>query len=177
MRHFDFGLEWVTKFSNLEKAKFWQEDARDERLRIVREARGGGSVNPAFHHVLKALEKSGSLDLLTFTTLTSATWDAVRARWSLSLSTFRPDPAGDANLAAPRLPELTELDDVDFVVCSTGSAMAFDKVPFLAPLLQSHPIETVGGFPRVTKDLQWGEDLPAFIVGAYGMLEVRYLPL
>ncbi|KAL8292269.1 hypothetical protein RQP46_001735 [Phenoliferia psychrophenolica] len=172
VRHFDFGLEWVTKFANSEKMKFWQEDGLEERLRIVREARGGGSVNPTFHSIIKALEKSGSLDLLTFTTLTNAAFDPQLQKWSLSLSTFIPDPLGDANLAAPRRPTLQQLDDIDFVVCSTGSAMAFDQIPFLAPLLTSHPIEMVGGFPKVTKDLAWSPDLPVFVVGAYGMLEL-----
>lgn len=174
VRHFDFGLEWVSKFANLEKMAFWQEDAREERLRIVREARGGGSVNPAFHAVLKRLEQRGILDLRTFSTVTSATWDPARRKWALVLSSFRPDPIADAKLAAPREQTRTELADVDYVVCSTGSAMSFDQLPFLAPLRASHPIEVIGGYPNVTKDLQWGDELPAFVVGAYAMLEVRF---
>lgn len=43
------------------------------------------------------------------------------------------------------------------------------------PLLQSHPIELVNGLPVLTRDLQWSEDLPAFVMGAYAMLEVSSL--
>lgn len=43
------------------------------------------------------------------------------------------------------------------------------------PLLESHPIELVNGLPVLTRDLQWSEELPAFVMGAYAMLEVGCL--
>lgn len=39
----DFDLEWVSKYNNLEKAAFWQEDCRHARHDIITQARNGGS--------------------------------------------------------------------------------------------------------------------------------------
>lgn len=172
VRHFDFGLEWVTKYSNREKMRFWQEDARLARLAMVQAARGGGSVNPTYQRLLKKHVKEEKLELKACTSVTAASYDRERKKWTLRLATLTPPVAKDAQLAEERGPIVEELEEVDYVVCSTGSAMSFANLPFLEPLLKSHPIEMVAAFPQLTQDLQWNAELPLFVVGAYAMLEV-----
>lgn len=151
---------------------FWQEDARSERLAMVQQARGGGSVNPTYQRILKKHVKEEKLELKACTSVTAASYDRERKKWSLRLATLTPPVAKDAQLAEERGPTIEEIAEVDYVVCSTGSAMSFANLPFLEPLLKSHPIEMVAAFPRLTQDLQWNADLPLFVVGAYAMLEV-----
>lgn len=177
---------------------FWQEEDPSARWDIIQTARNGGSVNPHFHSVLKKHAKSGPLDLRTFTQLKKASYDPERRKWSLEVETMLPlgKVAGDKDRATPREPETEMIEDVDFVICSTGSKLDFAResrsahldgptfltdrscptwpteLPCVEPLLKSHPINLVHGLPVLTKDLQWNEDLPAFVMGAYAMLEL-----
>lgn len=134
---------------------------------MIKQARAGGSVNPTFNKILKQYVKAGRLDVKTNTTVDIASYDPASRRWSIGLLTTDPR----TNL------ESMENTQVDYVVCSTGSAMAFEKIPFIQPLLDSHPIEMVRGAPRLTEDLQWSDELPAFVMGAYSILEVSLPPL
>ena len=146
---------------------FYQEHDREERFELIKQARGGGSVNPTFNKILKQYAKSGRLDIKTNTTVDAAAYDPALRKWSIELLTTNP----------ATLSESKEKLQVDYVVCSTGSAMAFDKIPFIQPLLASHPIEMIRGAPRLTEDLQWSAELPAFVMGSYSILEVSHPPL
>lgn len=167
-KHFDFDLSWVSKYANLEKMAFWQEEDAAARHDMIREARDGGSVNPQFGRALQKWEKQGQLEVLTLTEVTDARFEAERKKWTIEVAT----KSGDAP-AASTSKSATTHRDVDYVVCSTGSKLAIDEVDFLRPILASHPVECVGGLPVLTKDLQWRDDLPLFVMGAYAMLEVR----
>ncbi|MBW0487995.1 hypothetical protein O181_027710 [Austropuccinia psidii MF-1] len=183
-KHYDFPLSWVTKYSNLEKMSFWQEDCREARLKMVKQARNGGSVNPSTLALLKRRVAEGALTLHTHSSVTQATRDNDTGRWRLQL-TYHPPNAKESNIKI--------LENVLFIVASTGGKLDFASVPFLAPLLKpakqdesglsSHPklsekIQSVqvpgiiGGLPVLSEDLQWGTELPLFVTGAYASLEI-----
>lgn len=104
--------------------------------------------------------------------------------------------SADGVRAAPREPVFERIEAVDYLVCSTGSKLDFTRklssLPYslppiadfttraemgcVKPLLESHPLELVNGLPVLTRDLQWNEELPAFVMGAYAMLEVSSFP-
>lgn len=172
-KHFDFDLSWVSKYANVEKMAFWQEEDPALRFEMIRQARDGGSVNPQFARALQKWEKEDRLEVKTLTEVTKAAFDAEQGKWTLKLATKTADPVLNSPSASA-----TTLSDIDYLVCSTGSKLAIDKVDFLQPILASHPVETVNGLPVLTKDLQWRADVPLFVMGAYSMLEVRsaFLP-
>ena len=159
---------------------FFGETDPHARHDMIREARNGGSVNAHFYGVLKRHVKSGRLDLRTLTEVESAHVDAdaegAAAKWTLRVRTRIDDKA---QLALPGAPSSTldTLADVDYIVCATGSALDLANVECVRPLLDSHPVELVKGLPRLTSDLQWREDVPFFVAGAYAMLEVRSVSL
>ena len=160
---------------------FFGETDPHARHDMIREARNGGSVNAHFYGVLKRHVKSGRLDLRTLTEVESAHLDADAdadgaVKWTLRVRARIDDKA---QLALPGAPTSTldTLADVDYVVCATGSALDLAGVECVRPLLESHPVELVKGLPRLTSDLQWREDVPFFVAGAYAMLEVRPLSL
>ncbi|GAA5837254.1 hypothetical protein JCM9279_005631 [Rhodotorula babjevae] len=173
---FDFPLSWVSKYANLDKMAFYSETDPHARHDMIRAARNGGSVNAHFYSVLKRHVKSGRLDLRTLTEVESAVLDPSAAdadgpKWTLQIRTRIEDKAA---LAVPGAPTstLSTLSDVDYVVCATGSALDLGGVECVRPLLESHPVELVRGLPRLTSDLQWREDVPFFVAGAYAMLEL-----
>lgn len=169
IKHFDFDLEWVSKYANLRLAAFWQEDSRHARRQTILAARDGGSVNPTYNRILRKHVKAGTLDLRTCTDVLAAQYDRATEQWTLELETRAPKPkAGEE----PRPPTRTTLSSVDYVVCSTGSVLDFDNLGFLNSLRQAHPIELIEGLPRLTPDLQWSDDVPLFVQGAYAMLEL-----
>ncbi|KAH9811882.1 hypothetical protein DFH28DRAFT_425545 [Melampsora americana] len=176
-KHYDFPLSWVTKYSNLEKMNFWQEDCREARLNMVRKARNGGSVNPSTLFQIKRRIAEGRLELLLHTTVQMAKRDKATGTWRLNLRTESPEASE---------PTFEQLENVRFVVASTGGKLDFGKIPFLQPLLQQMgsteldqcnnslnrmpPI--IQGLPHITESLQWGERLPLFVMGGYAALEL-----
>ena len=56
---------------------------------------------------------------------------------------------------------------------ATGTRPCITSLPFLRPILKSHPIEICDdSLPCLTDDLQWDNDLPLFVVGGYSALQV-----
>ncbi|GAA5895815.1 hypothetical protein JCM5296_006674 [Sporobolomyces johnsonii] len=169
--HFDFPLSWVSKYANLSKAAFWAEESREERLRIIKEERNGGSVNPVFAGVLRRWAAEGRAEVRSLTEVRTAQWDEERRQWALEVETTPKKIKGDPDVGAGRSTR-QRLENVDYLVCSTGSKLDLDSVDFLRPLRESHPVETVSGLPALTTDLQWNPELPFFVMGAYSMLEL-----
>jgi len=190
-KHYDFPLSWVTKYSNLEKMSFWQENCPMARLKMVRQARNGGSVNPSTLLLLKKRIAEGSLSLRTHTTVARAMRDSSTGCWTLHLVHQPP-----INATKPMDdPTLEVLDDVTFIVAATGGKLDFGSIPFLSPLIHSdqngesesddghvpssphkhqsvHVPGIIEGLPILTEDLQWGKELPLFVMGAYAALEL-----
>jgi lysine/ornithine N-monooxygenase len=141
--------------------RFNLETSRSERLKILQEARGGGSVNPEFYAILKDHQTSGRLDLRNQTELVGSSWDTEKEVWDLRIKT--------------KGKEEERVEDVDYIICATGSTLDFEQLGFLEGIRRDYPMEMVRGYPRITQDLQWNDELPLFVVGAFAALEVRPL--
>lgn len=128
---------------------------------MMREARGGGSVNPEYGRILRGLKEEGRVTLWEWTEVAGAkekdSRDGEPERWSLELQ-------GKGG----RRDEIV----VDHVVYATGIAADINRVEAVKPLLDDFPIETVGGMPCLTKELMWNEDIPFFVTGRLGGLRL-----
>ncbi|GAA5827254.1 hypothetical protein JCM11251_001194 [Rhodosporidiobolus azoricus] len=173
-KHFDFDLEWVSKYNNLTKMTFWGLTDRQERYEMIQKARNGGSVNPQFLHILQKYARAGRLDLRTLTEVKEAAFHEETGKWRFEIVT-RMDEKAKAKMD-PSLGKETDtfstIEDIDYLVSSTGSMIDLSGVDFIQPLLKSNPVELVNGFPVLTADLQWNEEVPLFVMGAYSMLEL-----
>lgn len=76
--------------------RFWQEDDPQVRLRMIREARNGGSITPHYVKILKAYEEQGRLEILTCTKIDRADFfpsdgpspkEEEEGSWRLNLTT------------------------------------------------------------------------------------------
>ncbi|KAF4127037.1 FAD binding domain protein [Geosmithia morbida] len=157
LKHFDVDLNWMGKYKNAEQSRFWTADTDEERLEIIKEARGGGSVTPLFNKRVKKHMASGKLELMTHTTIKDAKLDGEGAerKWSVELQ-----------------PAANSLPKMDFIYFATGIQTDFSTLPYLQKMIEKYPIKAHGGFPCLTEDLSWREDVPLFMAGRLACLQL-----
>ncbi|KAJ4279731.1 hypothetical protein NW764_005597 [Fusarium oxysporum] len=154
IKHFDVGLEWMGKFKNAKQAQFYYADSDDERIEMIKEARGGGSITPVFHKRLKKHLLTKKLELFTETSLVDAQFDAENGTWSVQTNPPIDMPA------------------MDYMYFATGIQTDFSSLPYLQTILEKYPIEGRGGFPCINNDLMWNDDVPLFMMGRLAALRL-----
>ncbi|KAK9458454.1 uncharacterized protein V1516DRAFT_682726 [Lipomyces oligophaga] len=160
VKHFDFDLEWVSKYKNYMKSTFWMLDTDEERWHMIKQARDGGSVNPEYYHHVKSYEKKGVLEIHEHSTFEPGQWSTQQQQWT--------DSKVYMGSSAVKI-----LHELKYVYYATGSTPNINGVEFLQPLLKSYPIETIGsGLPCLTDDLEWSKDVPLYITGRLAFLRL-----
>ncbi|KAI4776825.1 FAD/NAD(P)-binding domain-containing protein [Aureobasidium sp. EXF-3400] len=152
VKPFDVDLDWMGKFRNFEEASFWSADTDEERLEKIKEARGGGSITPRYHKLLKQYIAAGKVAMHTETTITSSSFS--NGSWILTTS-----------------PPI-ELPSIDYIYFATGIASDFRSLPFLQTINHKFPIDSYGGLPALTDDLMWKENVPLFVTGRLAALRL-----
>lgn len=153
-KHFDLDLHWLSKYKNHSMSAFWKADSDEERVQMMKDARGGGSVNPEYRRILGGLVERGKLEVWEGTGVSSAKRE--KGRWVLELE----GGEGKKDIV------------VDQVIYATGIVADINRIDALKPLLESHPIQTVGGMPCLTKELMWNDGVPFFVTGRLGGLRL-----
>ncbi|KAG9239227.1 hypothetical protein BJ875DRAFT_220118 [Amylocarpus encephaloides] len=154
VKHFDFDLPWVGKYKNFLLASFWSADTDEERLEMMKAARGGGSITPEYKKILSNLVKISKAEIHENTKITDAKWDDDTAKWTLET---KPSTGGL---------------EVDHIVFATGAPPVFHNIEALKPLSEMAPIKVVGGLPCITEDLMWNDDIPFFFTGHLAALKL-----
>ncbi|ATY67380.1 FAD binding domain [Cordyceps militaris] len=156
---FDLSLEWMGKYKNTEQARFWLADSDEERLDMIKTARGGGSLTPTYHKILKKHIAAGKVHLSTRTSIVDARFEQQRegkegGQWHITT-----EPP-------------TDLPPMDFMYFATGIQTDFTSLPYMQTILQKYPVQGFGGFPCLNDDLMWNEDVPLFMVGRLAALRL-----
>lgn len=159
LKHFDVDLEWMGKYKNAEQSRFWTADSDEERLEIIKQARGGGSITPLFYRErTKKHIASGRCDFRPETKLVDARFEDEGdggGKWSITI-----EPAD------------TQLPKMDYIVFATGIQTDFTKLPYLQTMIEKYPVKGFGGFPCLNEDLMWKDDVPLFMTGRLGSLQL-----
>lgn len=167
VKHFDFQLDWVTKYRNVKKAEFYQLYSDEERLEMINEARGGGSVIPDYYRKLKKHEKSGKLQIITQTDIKEALWKDDNHTWDIKL--------GSSKMEENQLTEISDhksLLDVNYIYFATGVCQNIESLDCLRDIIENYKIPTVGGYPCITDNLQWNNEIPLFLLGKNAALRI-----
>lgn len=169
IKHFDFHLDWVTKYKNVKKSAFYVKDTDEERYDMIQEAREGGSINPEYYKKLKMHMKSGKLVLLKHSSIENKEWNVNSDMWDISIKTKSEskNAADESDLSS-----VTNLTNIDYVYYATGIAPNIRSLPCLQPIIKNYDIQTVKGFPCLTDNLQWNDEMPLFVVGKYASLRM-----
>lgn len=156
---FDVDLNWMGKYKTLHQAYFHQADSDEERLEIIQEARGGGSITPAFMKRIRPHILNGQLKMFERTCLTEAHFERC--------------PGGEGGKWKIKTePPIEELPPMDYIYFATGIQSDFTTLPYLQNMLKDHPIQGLGGFPCLNEDLMWKDDIPLFVAGRLAALRL-----
>ncbi|KAI1749985.1 FAD binding domain-containing protein [Xylaria castorea] len=155
IKHFDIGLEWVGKFRNIEHAQFWNSESAEERCQKVMDARNGGSITPYYKKIVEKHIAAGRLNMLTNTRIEEKKWDSMSKTWTISLEG-----------------EQKNLPSIDHIYFATGVGTDFEALPCLESMRRDYPIETCGGFPCITENMTWRDDVPLFVAGRFAALQL-----
>lgn len=157
VKHFDVDLEWMGKYKNTEQARFWLADSDEERLQIIKSARGGGSFTPLFYKRLKKHIASGRLELHEKISLLDSIFeqtDEESGMW-----TVKTDPP-------------LNMPSFDYIYFATGVQTNVSGLPYLKTIQEKYPIASFGGYPCINEDLMWAENLPLYCVGRLSALQL-----
>ena len=151
-RHFDIPVKWFDeRKSNLHQAQFYHETA-EERLKALRATRGGGTVPPIYHQKLRQMEEDGEIE--------RKVGDISIANENEDHSSFTIHLTGD---------EKDEIE-VDAIILACGLEPDFLAHPLVQKIQKQWPVESRGGFPIISEDLRWTENL--YVVGGLASLAV-----
>ncbi|ODV76863.1 uncharacterized protein CANTADRAFT_8443 [Suhomyces tanzawaensis NRRL Y-17324] len=169
IKHFDFHLDWVTKYKNVKKSAFYIKDTDEERFQMIQDAREGGSINPEYYKKTMKHVKDGRLNFMKYTTIESQVWDSETKTWNLKLKTKV--ESKNSNTDTDTFEEL-ELENVDYIYFATGIQQNIESLEFMQPIIKEHRIPIVRGFPCLTDDLQWNDKIPLFMIGKNASLRM-----
>lgn len=155
VKPFDVDLNWMGKYRNREKAAFWSADTDEERLDLITQARGGGSMTPHYHKILKQHIARGRLSLHTNTTISSQCYCEKSQTWRIITE-----------------PPISEMPEIDYIYYATGAQAGCDELSLLRTMLTNYPIDTHGGLPALTDDLMWSTNVPLFVTGRLAALRL-----
>lgn len=159
VKYFDVDLSWMGKYKNSQQAEFWIADSDEERLRLLSEARAGGSITPIYHKKLKKHVSSGRLDLKTHTCISEARFIEQGV------------PGGGGRWKITTNPP-SELPMMDYIYWATGIEADFRSLPYLQTMMEEYPINDCGGLPCLNDDLMWRDDVPLFVAGRLASLKI-----
>lgn len=200
IKPFDLDLNWIGRYANLEKMRFWQEEDPEKRLKTMLAARQGGSITPRYAKLIKQYQQQGKLKIMTCTKVEDAQWtsanqdDQDEGEWLLNIITTekikkpckhnfpskpgKGDDSDDDDLIIEDEKDEFEIKEIKqtlhphYIISATGAAPKFSQVPFLKNIAKTYPIPEYGGLPWLTESLQYG-NLPLFCAGAFSALQVR----
>lgn len=159
IKHFDFHLDWVTKYKNVKKSSFYLLDTDHDRAQLIKDARGGGLINPEYQKLLKKCVANGNLKIMCYTNIDEGVLE--NDQWKLNLKTNEPN-------SEPRKETIL----CDYVCCATGILADLHGLDFMKNLLERHPIDVVDGLPCLNDHLQWNDDIPLYMTGKNAALRI-----
>lgn len=143
------------KFKNYQKAVFWSADTDEERMEMIKTARGGGSITPRYQKILKEQAARNRVSIHPRTVITGREYCPVSKTWRLVTD-----------------PPIPGLPDIDYIYFATGMHMDVRELPCLQQMHRDYPIKTIQGLPCLTDDLMWQADVPLYMTGRLAALRL-----
>ncbi|KAK1751121.1 hypothetical protein QBC47DRAFT_392274 [Echria macrotheca] len=165
VKPFDLDLEWMSKYRNVQQAMFWSADSDEERLQMIKAARGGGSMTPTFSKRLHAHVSSGRVKLRTNTAIVGLDY--------MYRGCGRENKSpGSGSWIVTTDPPIPDLPPMDYIYFATGVQSDFSTLGYLQTMMASNPIQGFGGFPCLNDDLMWKDGVPLFVTGKLAALRL-----
>lgn len=156
-KHFDIGLEWFEmRTANKCMSDFYHQAVSD-RLRAIKQVRGGGSVPPLYMRDVEKAERMGQL---------------IRMVGKVQYNDDNEDTCNEQVCIAIESDDNDETKTVcvDQIVVACGIQPDCSSNPVVKSVMEQWPVPIEGGLPSVTEDLRWKDRLPLYVVGSLGAL-------
>lgn len=148
-RHFDIEKGWFDKREAARHRYAFFSMPLQERLALIKQSRGGGSVPPFYMDQVRQAEAYGSLSMeVCEVQVSEVLEDGVLM-----------DIGG-------------RTERFDVVVAACGHRPDCTQLSAVRSLLEHSSTEITGGFPHLSQDLQWGTHKQLFVIGALASLQV-----
>lgn len=148
-RHFDIDNGWFDSRESARHRFGFLNIPLEERLAMIKQTRGGGTVPPFYMDQLRRAESAGSLKVTVSEVQVSKVLDnEVDVEFDGAIARF------------------------DLVVSACGHRPDCTQLPLVHALLKDSPVQISGGLPHLSQDLQWGEHKKLFVVGSLASLQV-----
>ena len=152
-RHFDIPVKWFDeREARFHQSQFYFEP-EEERLKALKSTRGGGTVPPVYMKKTRALEIRGHI--------TRKTGDVV------SITEENDD---SLMVTIKHTDSSEEKIEIDIIIVACGLKPDCMAHPLVQKIQEKWPIKMTGGFPIVSDELQWTENL--HVVGGLSALSV-----
>jgi len=150
-RHFDIANIWFDKREAARhRFKFFSMPI-EERLAMIKQTRGGGSVPPFYMDQVRSAEYDGSLKVKVLE-------NGVQISKVL-------DNEVDVEIDG-------SIEHFDLVVSACGHRPDCTWLPLMQSLLEDSPTQITGGLPHLSQDLQFGVHKQFFVIGSLASLQV-----
>ncbi|KAK9768241.1 hypothetical protein K7432_001263 [Basidiobolus ranarum] len=156
-QQFDVEISWMGRYGKVSMAEFWGETNEKERLKILRQARKGGSITPQVMQKLNQLMKDGVLEMIPTTQVNQAIWCSSSNNWKVELT-------NDTNISASAIWLSTGRCQNSEI--NLNREIAFKKV------IDQLNVKLIEGLPVVTEDLRLAAGENIFIMGAFAALQL-----
>jgi len=155
-RHFDIPVKWFDEREALVHQSQFYHEPFEKRLKALKSTRGGGTIPPVYMNGIREMRNRGMLKMKVgeIISVTESCDSAISVRFSC-----------DSNEKSTK-----EELQFDAIVLACGVKPDILAHPLLSRVYDEWPIEIQGGFPLVSEDLQWTENL--FVVGGAASLAV-----
>eukprot|EP00930_Biecheleria_cincta_P037102 TRINITY_DN25441_c0_g1_i1.p1 TRINITY_DN25441_c0_g1~~TRINITY_DN25441_c0_g1_i1.p1 ORF type:complete len:523 (-),score=82.49 TRINITY_DN25441_c0_g1_i1:529-2097(-) len=148
-RHFDIDKGWFDRREASRHRFEFLSLPMEERLAMIKQTRGGGSVPPFYMDQLRCAEAGGHLKVKVCEVQVSEVFDdGLDIRLDGSVERF------------------------DLVVSACGHRPDCTQLPLIQSLLKDSPTQITGGLPHLSEELQWGAHDRLFAIGALASLQV-----
>jgi hypothetical protein len=148
-KNFDIGFEWFdSRTTNKCMSDFYHEDKAD-RLAALKQARDGGSVPPMYMRQVRHAQLSSRLICV------------------VGEGQYAYENPSDQSVVITIIGKEFCFDDV---VLACGLEPNCLQNPVVKSVYDNWPIPIEGGFPSITEDLRWKQNLALYVVGSLGSL-------
>ena len=154
-RHFDIPVKWFDeREARIHQSQFYYEP-KEQRLEALKATRGGGTVPPLYMNMTRNMERNGLLS---------------RKIGDLSIVKENDDGSMIVRVTKKREKKEYEEFEVEAIVCACGMQPNCLSHPLVQMIHMQLPVDIFGGFPVITAELRWAENL--YVVGGLASLSV-----
>jgi hypothetical protein len=122
---------------------------------MLQTARNGGSITPRYAKIIKQHVAQHRVSIHPYTEIKTHDYNPATKTWTLTTD-----------------PPIPELPAIDYIYFATGARADVREMPLLRAMNDQYPIEVKSGFPCLTNDLSWRDDVPLFMTGRMASLRL-----